>query len=121
MPATSLAVRGLSEQDRLRVELRDMDDNVLLPVQSGNGRIDVSLAGLGLQAGTQYRLHVFSDRTPTVYDVALAFVSTPDLAESNDTIDTAFRLEAPPADRAGHRAAPAIAHRPGLVRLHAAG
>ena len=67
---------------------------MLLPVQSGNGRIDVDLGGLGLQAGTPYRLHVFSDRTPTIYDVALAFGATPDLAESNDTIDTAFRLEA---------------------------
>ncbi len=61
--------------------LRDTADNVLLPVQSGNGRIDVNLGGLGLQAGTPYRLHIFSDRTPTIYEVALAFAATPDAAE----------------------------------------
>ena len=66
----------------------------MLPVQSGNGHVEVDLGGLTLRTGTPYRLHVFSDRTPTIYDVAFGFGATPDKAESNDTIQTAFRLEA---------------------------
>ena len=88
-----LTVNSLSEQDQLRVELRDTADNVLLPTQTGNGRISVQLGGLHLQAGTSYRLHISSNATPTIYDISVAFTDTLDLAGDNASAEAAFSLD----------------------------
>jgi Ca2+-binding RTX toxin-like protein len=90
----TLTIKSLSEQDQLRIEIRDTADNILLPTQSGNGKIIVPLGGLNLQAGLQYRFHISSNATPTIYDVLFAFTSTADLAGDNSSATTAFELTA---------------------------
>ena len=97
-----LNVAGLSRDDKLILEIRDTADNLLATSGARGGRISLRLDELGLVAGVDYRLHVSSGRTPTVYDVDFSLITTPDqpdLPESeggggrNNTQDTAYELQ----------------------------
>ncbi|MBI4579875.1 MAG: hypothetical protein HY718_09245, partial [Planctomycetes bacterium] len=91
----TLRLAGLTAQDSLMVQVRDTADNLYGQgtVDPATGLVAIDLAALRLQAGVPYRLHVTTDREPTVYDVSFVIVTTPDLAEANDTQGAAFELE----------------------------
>ncbi|WP_291986182.1 PA14 domain-containing protein [Luteitalea sp.] len=86
-----LTVASLSRDDRVVIELRAADGTLISTgVRDADGRLNLDLSGMG--AGS-YLIRVASDRTPTVYDLALQAIGTPDQAESNDTLATAYLLE----------------------------
>ena len=91
----TIAIAGLSRNDRLKLQIRDTADKLLGSVDADleTGRASLDLGALGLQSGVIYRLRVFSDQVPTAYDIGFSMVDTGDLAEPNDTQATAFEID----------------------------
>src|SRR4029453_1435939 len=91
-PGDTVTIAGLSKNDRLKLEIRNLAGQVLGSANASleTGRASLDLGALGLQADVVFRLHIFSDQVPTAYDIGFSMVDTDDLAEPNDTQATAF-------------------------------
>jgi hypothetical protein len=80
-----LSVASLSAADGIMLELRN-EDGDLLGVSASDGRIALAGAGgtpaLQLAAATPYLLHVVTNRVPTIYELTVSLLATPDAAET---------------------------------------
>jgi Ca2+-binding RTX toxin-like protein len=92
----NLSVLGLSLTDELRLDLYDETGETLITsvnASTETGRALIDIQNLGLSQGTAYRVRISSEgHVPTIYALEFSALATPDQAENNNSIDTAYVL-----------------------------